>query len=64
MAMREGFREIVSGWTLISGSMDDITERIKRAAEWTKTNGPLEADEEDMIMLMIEAQVARLIYLA
>ena len=33
--MRDGFRDIVSGWTLISG-MADITDRIEAAAEWTK----------------------------
>ena len=56
--MRDGFREIVSGWTLISG-MADITERIERAAKWTEANGPLEQDEEATIKLMIESQIAR-----
>jgi hypothetical protein len=56
--MRDGFRDITSGWTLISG-MDDITGRIERAAEWTEANGPLEADEEATIRLMIQTQVAR-----
>ena len=56
--MRDGFREIVSGWTLISG-MADITERIERAAEWTKVHGPLQPDEEATIKLMIESQIAR-----
>ena len=56
--MRDGFREIVSGWTLISG-MEDLTDRIERAAEWTEANGPLEADEEATVKLMIEAQIAR-----
>lgn len=56
--MRDGFREIVSGWTLISG-MDDITDRIERAAEWTKANGPLDPDEQATIELMIKAQIAR-----
>jgi hypothetical protein len=56
--MRDGFREIVSGWTLISG-MDDISERIEQAAEWTKASGPLQPDEEATIELMIEAQIAR-----
>lgn len=56
--MRTEFNEITSGWTLISG-MDDLTERIERAAEWTKANGPLEPDEEARIRLMIESQIAR-----
>jgi hypothetical protein len=56
--MREGFREIVQGWALITG-VDDITERIERAAEWTKANRPLQPDEEAMIKLMIECQIAR-----
>lgn len=57
--MRDGFREIVSGWTLISGT-DDLTDRIERSAKWTEINGPLEADEEATIKLMIEAQIARM----
>jgi hypothetical protein len=58
MAWRQGFKEIASGWTLIDG-IDDLTDRIERAAEWTKSNGPLEPDEEATIKLMIEAQIAR-----
>ena len=56
--MRAEFDEITSSWTLISG-MDDLTERIERAADWTKTNGPLEPDEQARIGLMIESQIAR-----
>jgi len=56
--MRDGFREIVSGWTLTSG-LYDLTERIELAAKWTEVNGPLEADEEATIKLMIDAQIAR-----
>ena len=56
--MRDGFREIVAGWTLHLG-IGDLTERIERAAEWTKVNGPLQADEEATIKLMIECQIAR-----
>lgn len=59
--MREGFKEISSGWTLISG-MDDITDRIERLAAWTKANGPLEADEQSTIELMIKSQIARGMY--
>ena len=56
--MRDEFHAIVSGWTLISG-LDDITDRIERAGEWTKANGPLEPDEEATIKLMIQCQIAR-----
>jgi hypothetical protein len=58
MNMRDGFREIVSGWTLISG-MEDISDRIERASEWTKANGPLLPDEQATIEMMIKAQIAR-----
>jgi len=56
--MRDEFAAIVSGWMLISG-LDDLTERIETAAEWTKANGPLRPDEEATIKLMIESQIAR-----
>jgi len=56
--MRAGFEEIVSGWALISG-LDDITNRIERAAAWTKENGPLLPDEQATIELMIQSQIAR-----
>ncbi len=56
--MRQEFQDIVSGWTLYSGTAD-LTERIEAAAEWTKANGPLQPDEEATIKLMIEAQIAR-----
>jgi hypothetical protein len=56
--MRDGFREITSGWMLID-DFDDLTDRIERAAEWTKQNGPLEPDEAATVKLMIEAQIAR-----
>lgn len=56
--MREGFSDIVSGWMLID-DFDDLTRRIEEASEWTKTNGPLEPDEQATIGLMIQAQVAR-----
>jgi hypothetical protein len=55
---RDSFRAIVSGWTL-SDSFYDITDRIERAAEWVKTNGPLEPDEAAIIKEMIAAQFYR-----
>jgi hypothetical protein len=56
--MRDGFRAIVSGWTL-SDSFYDITERIERAAEWAKVNGPLEPEEVVTIKEMIACQLVR-----
>jgi hypothetical protein len=56
--IRDEFHAIVGGWTLISG-IDDLTDRIERAAEWTRENGPLNPDEEATIQLMIRSQIAR-----
>ncbi len=56
--MRDGFHDIVSGWTLLIG-LGPLTERIEEAAEWTRRNGPLEPDEEATVRLMIECQIAR-----
>jgi hypothetical protein len=56
--LRGGFREIVSGWTLVD-DFDALTDRIERAAEWTERNGPLTDDEAKVIKLMIESQVAK-----
>lgn len=56
--MRDGFRDIVSGWTLVD-DFGELTDRIERAAEWAKANGPLEPDEEATATLMIESQIAR-----
>lgn len=58
MQLRPAFEEIVSGWMLITG-LDDLTDRIERAAEWTKLNGPLLPDEAATIKMMIECQIAR-----
>lgn len=57
-AWRDGFREIASGWMLISG-IEDLTERIEMLAKWTKENGPLLPTEEATVKLMIECQIAR-----
>lgn len=56
--MREGFRAIVSGWTTID-DFDDLTDRIERAARFADRHGPLEADEQATVRMMIEAQVVR-----
>lgn len=56
--MRQGFKDIVGGWMLID-CFDDLTDRIERAAEWTKENGPLQPLEEATVKMMIEAQCVR-----
>jgi hypothetical protein len=56
--MREGFREITSGWMLID-DFDDLTDRIERLARWTKAIGPLEPDEKVTFEMMIQVQIAR-----
>jgi hypothetical protein len=56
--VRDGFIEIVGGWTLVDG-LDDLTDRIERTAEWTMTNGPLQPDEEATLRTMICSQIAR-----
>jgi hypothetical protein len=56
--MREGFREITSGWTLISG-VEPVTDRIDQVLEWSQTNSPLEPDEVDTLRLMLEVEFAR-----
>lgn len=53
MNMRPEFADIVSGWCLYSG-IEDLTDRIERAAEWTKHNGPLQPDEEATIKLQYD----------
>ena len=54
---RLGFAEIVAGWTLVR-DLDALTDRIERAAEWTRDNGPLLPAEENTIKMMIEVQIA------
>lgn len=56
--VRPAFEAIVCGWTLVSG-IDDVSDRIENAVEWTQANGPLQPDEEVTIKLMIECQIAR-----
>jgi hypothetical protein len=56
--MRDGFREIISGWTLID-DVDDISFRLEELARFSETNGPFEEDELKTIKLMIDVQVAR-----
>jgi hypothetical protein len=56
--MREGFKEVVSGWTLIK-DVDVLGEYIEAAATWAKENGPLENDEAATVKYMIECQIAQ-----
>ena len=56
--MRAEFREIVSGWMLVD-DFDDLTGRIERTAEFTRQHGPLEADEEQTVAMMVQSQIAR-----
>jgi hypothetical protein len=55
--MRDEFREIISGWTLVE-DVDVVGERIELAAQWERTNGPLEPDEYATVQLMIKTQIA------
>lgn len=56
--MRAEFQQIVGGWTLIDG-LDDLTDRIERAAVWADRNGQLLSDERATIEAMINTQIAR-----
>ena len=56
--MREEFSAIVNGWDLISG-FNAITDRIEEIAKWQKENGPLQEDEEKIVELMFQCQIAR-----
>jgi hypothetical protein len=56
--LRDGFRNIVTGWTLVD-DFDALTDHIERAAEWTRDNGPLRPGEAATVKLMIEAQIVR-----
>lgn len=55
--MRDGFREVISGWTLIH-DVEAIGDRIELVADWEIENGPLEEDERATVQLMIHTQVA------
>src|SRR5689334_3889531 len=54
--MRDGFRDAISGWTLID-DVDAIGEKIEAAAAFAKQHGPLEPDEQRAVSMMVEAQV-------
>lgn len=56
--MRDGFRDIVSGWMLVN-DFDDLCDRIERSAEWAIDNAPLQPDETATVQFMIKSQIAR-----
>jgi len=56
--MRDEFKTIISGWTLIDG-IDDLTDRIERVIAWSRTNSPLRMDETATLTMMIQSQMAR-----
>jgi hypothetical protein len=56
--MRDGFRDIVSGW-MLTDDVEGVGEFIERSAEWAKANGPLLKDEQATVRMMIQCQVAR-----
>ena len=61
--MRDGFRETISGWTLID-DIEAIGEHIEASAAWVKANGgeaAMEPDERATVRLMIQTQVAKAI---
>lgn len=58
LQVRDGFREIVSGWMLVD-DFDDLTDRIERSAVWAKEHAPLLPDEQATVKCMIETQFAR-----
>jgi hypothetical protein len=55
--MREGFRAIVDGWSLVD-DFDDLLDRIERSSKWMDVNGPLLEDEASTLRLMIQGQIA------
>lgn len=59
--MRDGFRDAISGWTLID-DVDLLGEYIEASARWVKANGgekAMDADEKATVQLMIQCQVAK-----
>lgn len=59
--MREGFRAIVNGWTLID-DVDHLARRCDDVAEWMRTNKPLESDERSTATAMLNALFGRIFY--
>lgn len=57
MTIRDGFREVTSGW-ILTDDFDVLTEIIETSAEWTKNNRPLSLEEEAVVEAMLHRQVA------
>lgn len=55
--IRPGLLHIVRGWILVL-TFEDLTDRIERAAEWAKANGPLTPAEKSEVTSMVTCQVA------
>jgi hypothetical protein len=56
--MRDGFREISSGWMLVDDDAD-LADRIHRLMVWVADHKPFEADELATIKFMMESLLAR-----
>ena len=55
--MRDGFREISSGWMLVDDA-PALCERIERLLEWAVDHAPLEPDELATVQFMLESALA------
>lgn len=55
--MRSEFKNIISGW-MLTDDFNLLSEIIERAAEWTKRNSSLLPDEQAVMTMMIERQIA------
>ena len=61
--MRDGFREAISGWTLID-DVEILGEYIEASARWVKAHGgeqAMDEDEKATVQLMIQCQIAKAI---
>lgn len=57
--MRDGFREISSGWMLVDDQRD-LADRTLRLIGWAwPANAPLEPDELATLKFMLESLLAR-----
>ena len=56
--MRDGFREIASGWMLVDDT-DLLAERLEKIKAWSFDNAPLHGDELACVGMMIEVHDAR-----
>jgi hypothetical protein len=56
--LRDGFREITSGWMLRDDAAD-LTARMVRLVQWCERNKPLTPDEKATLKFMLEALFVR-----